>query len=104
MNEQEEKDWWNRPAEPKKPKPTIDELMNQIEKMRLAQEGIPKILIFMQFIALVLITINMVFIYTNLTHPMAFYIAIYMIPLTLILVHYLLVIRQLKLIARGEEK
>lgn len=102
MTDQEQEDWWNRPGEPKKPKPSADELMDQINKMRLAQEGIPKGLVFMQFIALVFITINAIFMYSNVSHPMAIAIAVYMVPSTMLFIHYLMIIRQLKQIAKGK--
>lgn len=102
MKEQEQEDWWNKPAEPKKPKPTVDELIGKIEQMRRAQAGIPKGLVLMQGLALVFIIINIVFMYANISHPMALIIAVYMVPSTMLLFHYLLVIRQLKLVARGE--
>ena len=104
MTEKTELDWWDRPDEPEQPKPTVEELMTRMERMRQAQEGIPKGLLFKQFFALVYIVINVIFMYSNMNSSFMGYVAAYMVPLILLLIDYFLVIASLKKIARGEPK
>ena len=56
--EEQELEWWEKPDAPLDKKPTEGELMKQIERMRIAQKGIPKGLILKQLIALIFIVVN----------------------------------------------
>ena len=102
MTEQENDEWWNRPDTPKKETPTEEELIVTIEKMKIAKEAIPSGLGFLQVVALIFIATNIVIMYLSLTKSYSLMVAIYAVPSTMILLHYILLIRQLKQILRGE--
>jgi len=90
--------WWLRKPNLETPK---EELIEQIKAMQQAHRGIPKWLVFKQVIALGFIVINVAFMYVSIGDRAGGYIAAYMVPLTLLLIDYFLVIRELKLIAAG---
>lgn len=97
-------EWWEEPDQPENPQPTVDELLVRMERMKLAYQGIPRGLLFKQFVALVYVGINAVLMYVSIQSPYAIYVAIYSIFLIIVLLDYFLVVGQLKKIARGEEK
>ena len=102
--EEEEENWWEKPDAPPEKTPSPEELIKQIERMRLAQRGIPKAIIFKQFIALLFIIINGAVLYTSIGQPLGMWIYLYTIPSIIILLDYLFTIRTLRKLAEGEEK
>jgi len=97
-------EWWEQPDQPEEPKQSIEELLVRMERMKLAYQGIPRGLLFKQFVALFYVGINAVLMYVSIQSPYAIYVAIYSVFLIIVLLDYFLVIGQLKKIARGEEK
>jgi len=101
--EQKDPEWWEQPNQPEEPKQTVEGLLVKMERMKLAYQGIPRGLLFKQFFALTYVVINIVFMYVSLKLPSAPYVAIYMVPLIIVLLDYFLVVGQLKKIAKGEK-
>jgi len=99
-----EEEWWAKPDQPEETKPTVEELMLKLERMKQAQQGIPRGLVLKQGAALVFIIVNVWFLYANISSPAAGYIAAYMLPLSALLLDYFLVVAELKKIAKGEKK
>ena len=96
-----EDDWWNK-DKPEKPKPSEEELIEKIERMKVIERNLPKGLLFKQFAAIVYVIINAIFMYANIRSNYIGYVAVYMIPLTVMILDYILVVGSLKKIARGE--
>jgi len=103
---EEEKDieWWEEPDQPEESKPTREEILVKLERMKLAYQGIPRGLLFKQFFALVYVGVNVVLMYVSIQSRYAIYVAIYSVFLIIVLLDYFIVVGQLKKIARGEEK
>lgn len=95
---QEEISWWLKESETKV---SQEKLIKQIKTMQMAQKGIPKWMFLAQFFAMTYIVVNIWLLYANVTSPLALYIGAYMIPLVLVLFHYIITLGQLKQIARG---
>ena len=103
-NDELEEKWWEKPDEEEEEhKPTVEELLEKIERLRLAQRNVPKGLLFKQFLALVYVTVNAIFMYVSIRSPSAGYIAAYMVPLTILMLDYFVKLGELKRIAMGEE-
>ena len=102
--EEQELEWWEKPDAPPDKKPTEGELMKQIERMRIAQRGIPKALILKQLAALMFILINGGLLYSSIGKPLSTWVYIYTLPSILILFDYLFTVRTLRKLAEGEEK
>lgn len=100
----QDSDWWNKPDAPPEEKPTQEELIKQIEKMRIAQKGIPKALLLKQILALSFILINGGLLYSSIGKPLSTWVYLYTIPIILILFDYLFTVRTLRKLAEGEEK
>src|SRR4030042_3680936 len=101
---QKEEEWWYKPDQPEKAKPTIEELMVTLERMKQAQQGVPRGLVLKQGAALVFVIINAGFLYANITNSAAGYIAAYILPLSALLIDYFLVVAEITKIDRGEKK
>lgn len=99
MTESDE-NWWER-EEVEKPKLTTEELLSRLERLEVIQKNIPKGLLFKQFLALIYVVVNAIFLYANIRSRYIGYVAIYMIPITVILLDYFLAIGSLKKIAKG---
>jgi len=104
MEKAEEEDWWNRPDQPLEKIPTQEELTKQIERMIIAQRGIPKALILKQLAALVFIVINGGLLYSAIGKPLSEWVYLYTIPSIMIYLDYLFTVRTLRKLAEGEEK
>jgi len=104
MEKPEEEEWWNQPDPPPEKIPTQQELMNQIETMRLAQKGTPKALILKQLAALVFIVINGGLLYSAIGKPLSEWVYLYTIPSIMIYLDYLFTVRTLRKLAEGKEK
>jgi len=102
--EEQELEWWEQPDAPQDKKPTEGELMKQIERMRIAQRGIPKALILKQLIALTFIVVNGGLLYSAIGKPLSTWVYIYTLPSILILFDYLFTVRTLRKLAEGKEK
>ena len=102
--EEQELEWWEKPDAPTDKKPTEGELMKQIERMRIAQRGIPKALILKQLIALTFIVVNGGLLYSAIGKPLSTWVYIYTLPSILILFDYLFTVRTLRKLAEGEGK
>jgi len=119
--EEKEEDWWDKqpPAITEDPivadedkwweqepdtEASRERLFEQIKNMQQAQQGIPKGLVLKQGAALVFIIVNVWFLYANISNSAAGYIAAYMLPVSVLLLDYFLVVAELKKIARGEKK
>jgi len=106
---EEEKNLWegydpNKEIEEPDPEKLAQIAKEDSKGMHLVQEVIPRWYYFKQFVAIVYFLINLGFMYVSLSSRAVGYIAVYMIPLTLILVDYFLVIAQLKQAIKGEKK
>jgi len=104
MKEEAELEWWEKPDAPEDKIPTQGELLKQIERMRIAQRGIPKALILKQLIALIFIVLNGGILYTAIGKPLSTWVYIYTLPSILILFDYLFTVRTLRKLAEGEQK
>ena len=102
--EEQELEWWEKPDAPPDKTPTQGELMKQIERMRIAQKGIPKALILKQLAALMFILINGGLLYSSIGKPLSTWVYIYTLPSILILFDYLFTVRTLRKLAEGDEK
>lgn len=102
--EETELEWWEKPDALPDEIPTQGELMKQIEKMRIAQRGIPKALILKQLIALIFIVVNGGLLYSAIGKPLSTWVYLYTLPSILILFDYLFTVRTLRKLAEGEEK
>jgi len=102
--EEQELEWWEKPDAPPDKKPTEGELMKQIERMRIAQRGIPKALILKQLAALMFILINGGLLYSSIGKPLSTWVYLYTIPSIIILLDYLFTVRTLRKLAEGKEK
>ncbi len=102
--EDQELEWWEKPDAPPGKKPTPEELMKQIEKMRVAQKGTPKSLLLKQVLAFVFIVINGALLYSSIGQTLSIWVYLYTIPIILILFDYLFTVRTLIKLAEGEEK
>lgn len=100
--EDQELEWWEKPDAPLDKKPTEGQLMRQIEKMRIAQKGIPKGLILKQLIALIFIVVNGGLLYSAIGKPLSTWVYLYTLPSILILFDYLFTVRTLRKLAEGE--
>jgi len=100
--EAEEVPWGEKPDAPPDKKPTEGELMKQIERMRIAQRGIPKGLILKQLIALIFIVVNGGLLYSAIGKPLSTWVYLYTLPSILILFDYLFTVRTLRKLAEGE--
>lgn len=106
MMKEEDKDleWWDKPDAPIEEKPTEDELLKKIERMRIAQKGIPKVLVLKQVLAFFFIVINGALAYSSIGNPMGIWVYLFTIPSILILFDYLFIVRALGKIAGGEAR
>jgi len=102
--EEQELEWWEKPDAPPDKKPTQDELIKKIEKMRVAQKGTPKSLLLKQVLAFVFIVVNGGLLYSSIGKPLSIWVYLYTIPIILILFDYLFTVRTLIKLAEGEEK
>lgn len=102
--EEQKLEWWEQPDAPPDKKPTQGELMKQIEKMRIAQKGIPKGLVLKQLIALIFIVVNGGLLYSAIGKPLSTWVYLYTLPSILILFDYLFTVRTLRKLAEGDEK
>ena len=98
-NKKEEVPWWDKPADPEASK---EKLIEQIAKIQIARKKIPRLLLFKQASATIYLAINLILIILSMGSLLVVYIAVYMIPLAIILMDYLLIIRDLKKKATGE--
>ena len=98
-NKKEEVPWWDKPADPEASK---EKLLEQISQIQIARKRIPKLLLFKQASAIIYLTINLILIILSMGSLLVVYIAVYMIPISIVLVDYLLIIRDLKKKATGE--
>ena len=101
---EKELEWWEKPDALPDEIPTEGELLAQIEKMRIAQRGIPKGLILKQFFALVFIVINGGLLYSSIGQPLSTWVYLYTIPSIILLLDYLFAVRTLRKVAEGKEK
>ena len=110
MTPKKEHDPWAGydPNAPPKEKPNPEELVKlfeeRIDQMQQAQKAMPRALILKQFVALVYMVVNIVFMYVSMGSRSVGYIAVYMVPLIIVLIDYFMVVQQLKQIATGEKK
>ena len=102
--EEKELEWFEQPDVPLKEPPTQQELMKQIERMRIAQKGIPKALVIKQLTALVFIVINGGLLYSAIGKPLSTWVYLYTIPSIIILLDYLFTVRTIRKLAEGEER
>lgn len=97
----DEDKWWEQEPDTEASR---ERLFEQIKNMQQAQQGIPKGLVLKQGAAIVFIIVNVWFLYANISNSAAGYIAAYMLPVSVLLLDYFLVVAELKKIARGEKK
>ena len=102
--EEEDLEWFQKPDAPQAKKPSQDDLLEQIERMRIAQRGIPKALILKQLAALVFIVINGGLLYSSIGKPLSTWVYLYTIPSIIILLDYLFTVRTIRKLAEGKEK
>ena len=95
-------EWWEQPDAPTEEKPTQDALLKQIERMRIAQKGIPKALLLKQVLAFFFIVINGALAYSSIGSPLGIWVYLFTIPIILILFDYLFMLRTLKKMAVDE--
>jgi len=103
-NPDENPEWWEQPDAPPENPPTQEELMKQIERMMIAQRGIPKALILKQFVALIFIVVNGGLLYSAIGKPLSEWVYLYTIPSIMIYLDYLFTVRTLRKLAEGKEK
>ena len=98
---QQEVSWWDRPADPNASK---EQLLEQIEQIQLARKRVPKMLLFKQGTALIYLATNLGILYMSIGTLVMGYIGAYMMPISIVLMDYLLIIRDLKKKAIGEQQ
>ena len=103
MEKTEDEEWWLRPDLPPEEKPTPEELTKQIERMIIAQRGIPKALILKQFVALIFIVINGALLYSAIGKPLSEWVYLYTLPSIMIYLDYLFTVRTIRKLAEGEK-
>jgi len=104
VEEEEDLEWWQQPDAPLEKKPTEQDLMKQIERMMIAQRGIPKALILKQLAALVFIVVNGGLLYSAIGKPLSEWVYLYTIPSIMIYLDYLFTVPTIRKIAEGKEK
>ena len=98
-NKKEEVPWWDREPDPEASK---EKLIEQISKIQVARKRVPRLLLFKQASAIIYLAINLILIILSMGSLLVIYIAVYMVPLSIILMDYLLIVRDLKKKATGE--
>ena len=98
-NKKKEVPWWDKPADPEASK---EKLLEQISQIQIARKRIPRLLIFKQASAVIYLALNLILIIFSMGSLLVIYIAVYMIPLSIVLMDYLLIIGDLKKKATGE--
>ena len=91
--------WWDRKPDPEASK---EQLLKQIEEIQVARKAVPRLLLFKQTASIIYLIINILFLYTSLNTQAEFYVAIYMVPLSIVLIDYILVVKTIKDRATGE--
>ena len=91
--------WWDREPNPEASK---EKLLEQISQIQIARKRIPRLLLFKQASAVIYLAINLILIIFSMGSLLVVYIAVYMIPLSIVLIDYLLIIKDLKKKATGE--
>ena len=100
-NEEEtEVPWYDKPVDKKASK---EQLIEQIEHIQLARKRVPNMLLFKQGTALLYLATNLILLYWSIGTPVVVYIAIYLAPISIVLMDYLLIIRDIKKKAIGEQ-
>jgi len=100
-NEEEpEVPWYDKPVDKNASK---EQLIEQIEQIQLARKRVPNMLLFKQATALIYLVTNLILLYWAIGTPVVGYIAIYLAPISIVLMDYLLIIRDLKKKAIGEQ-
>lgn len=100
-NEEEtEVPWYDKPVDKNASK---ERLIEQIKHIQIARKRVPKMLIFKQASALVYLVTNLILLYMSIGTPVMVYIGVYMMPISIVLMDYLLIIRDLKKKAIGEQ-
>jgi len=96
---EEEIPWWDRKPDPEASK---EQLIEQITKIQVARKAVPRMLLFKQFTAIIYLAANLILLYLSISSILVVYIAVYMIPLCIVLMDYLLIVRDIKKKAIGE--
>ena len=97
--EEQEVPWWDREPDPEASK---DKLIEQITKIQVARKRVPRLLLFKQTSAITYLAVNLILLYLSINSLLVVYIAVYMIPLSIVLMDYLLIIRDIKKKATGD--
>ena len=100
-NKPEEKEvpWWDNKPDPEASK---EKLIDQINRIQLARKKVPRLLLFKQATAIIYLTVNLILLYLSINSLIVVYIAVYMIPISIVLMDYLLIVRDIKKEAIGE--
>ena len=78
------------------------ELLKSIEEIEIARKTLPRKVDLKRVLLFIYVCLNLGFLYVSLNSEAIGYIALYMIPLTVILVDYSLLLGRLDRIVRGE--
>ena len=97
--EEQEVPWWDRKPDPEASK---EKLIEQITHIQLARKKVPRLLLFKQATAIIYLTVNLILLYLSINSLIVVYIAVYMIPISIVLMDYLLIVRDIKNNATGE--
>ena len=97
--QEQEVPWWDRKPDPEA---TKEKLIEQITHIQLARKKVPRLLLFKQVTAIIYLTVNLILLYLSINSLIVVYIAVYMIPISIVLMDYLLIVRDIKKEAIGE--
>ena len=97
--EEQEIPWWDRKPDPEASK---EKLIEQITHIQLARKKVPRLLLFKQATAIIYLTVNLILLYLSINSLIVVYIAVYMIPISIVLMDYHLIVRDIKKEATGE--
>ena len=97
--EEQEVLWWDKKPDPEASK---EKLIEQITHIQLARKKVPRLLLFKQATSIIYLTVNLILLYLSINSVIVVYIAVYMIPISIVLMDYLLIVRDIKKRATGE--